>query len=233
MLTLLGALAAPPMLRRLALLLALPLLAARSLRAFPVNCTGGPCGPAHQDCGPAFGASAPQFHLRSKSCAINDPNGPLWDPRHRVFHLFWQERCAEPANGAGEGPVWGHAASRDFVRWTRLPNALWNDQHYDNSAVYTGASRQSQSVSQQCALSRPATPLAVTRRQRDDSGRITGAGLPRYLSELWEQADRRHGYLAGHRSARECLGPFMHAMDETRCHSKQHPEGSILGMAAA
>ena len=35
--------------------------------------------------------------------------------------------------------MWGHVASRDLIHWARLPVALWNDEPYDNSAIYTGS----------------------------------------------------------------------------------------------
>lgn len=39
----------------------------------------------------------------------------------------------------GHGPIYGHAASRDFTHWARLPVAIWNDQSYDNEAIFTGS----------------------------------------------------------------------------------------------
>jgi beta-fructofuranosidase len=35
--------------------------------------------------------------------------------------------------------VWGHVASKDLVHWCHLPVALWNDQRYDNDAIYSGS----------------------------------------------------------------------------------------------
>ena len=57
---------------------------------------------------------------------------------HGIYHNFYQIHIAEDMNGAGNGPDWGHWVSRDFVKWARLPVAIWNDQWYDNSAIYTG-----------------------------------------------------------------------------------------------
>ena len=53
-----------------------------------------------------------------------------------MYHLFYQFPIAIPG---GHGPVIGHVASRDMVRWTRLPVALWNDKYWDRDAVYTGS----------------------------------------------------------------------------------------------
>ena len=41
--------------------------------------------------------------------------------------------------GSGDGPDWGHWVSKDFTKWAQLPVAIWNDQYYDNSAIYTGS----------------------------------------------------------------------------------------------
>lgn len=133
------------------LLLAAPAVAAAALARLPrvagcptscVDAHGGdpgPCQPGREYCGAAFGASTPQFHVRSASCGENDPNFPLFDQRHSVYHSFWQEHAAEPQGGDGQGPVIGHAASTDLVHWARLPTAVWNDQDYDSVAIYTGS----------------------------------------------------------------------------------------------
>jgi len=102
-----------------------------------VNCTGGPCSPANQKCignPPKY-----TFHLNDPTCDINDPNGPFYDPVHGLYHNFYQIHIAENQNGAGDGPDWGHWVSRDFVKWTQLPVAIWNDEFYDNSAIFTGS----------------------------------------------------------------------------------------------
>ena len=63
----------------------------------------------------------------------------MYDPVHGVYHNFYQIHIAEYQNGLGDGPDWGHWVSRDFVRWAQLPVAIWNDQYYDNSAIFTGS----------------------------------------------------------------------------------------------
>ena len=71
-----------------------------------------------------------------KSCLMNDPNGPLFDPVHMLYHIFFQDHLALPG---GVGPVWAHAVSKDLAHWARLPVALWNDELYDSLAIYTGS----------------------------------------------------------------------------------------------
>ena len=41
--------------------------------------------------GTPWGPSAPQFHFHDASCGNNDPNAPLFDPNHRLYHLFYQD----------------------------------------------------------------------------------------------------------------------------------------------
>ena len=48
-----------------------------------------------------------------------------------MYHQFFQDHFA--------GISWGHWASRDFVKWTSLPVAIWHDQWYDGGAIFTGS----------------------------------------------------------------------------------------------
>ena len=101
--------------------------------------TKNPCGPDNQQCGEPFGSSSPQYHIHSLSCGMNDPNGPVFDPVHGMYHMFYQDHLAEPRDGLGSGPVYGHAVSRDLTKWARLPVAIWNDMPYDSGAIFTGS----------------------------------------------------------------------------------------------
>jgi len=105
------------------------------------QCTKGPCGPGNDIC--TVGSPTRfVFHLSDVACDINDPNGPFYDPVHKVYHNFYQDHLAE-ANPvgmkAGAGPDWGHWVSRDFLHWARLPVAIWNDKWFDNAAIFTGS----------------------------------------------------------------------------------------------
>jgi sucrose-6-phosphate hydrolase SacC (GH32 family) len=66
-------------------------------------------------------------------------DGPFYDPVHKLYHLFYQIHIALDMDGAGDGPDWGHWVSKDFTKWAQLPVAIWNDQYYDNSAIFTGS----------------------------------------------------------------------------------------------
>ena len=110
------------------------------------NCTdvpGGsqiyPCGPAHPLCAKSPTKPTYKYHLADPTCDINDPNGPFYDPVHKLYHNFYQIHVAEDQGGAGDGPNWGHWISSDFVHWAQLPVAIWNDRYFDNSAIFSGS----------------------------------------------------------------------------------------------
>ena len=99
------------------------------------NGTEAPCGPGNQMCPPGpFGSDAPQFHVRDLSCGENDPNGPVYDPVHGVYHLHYQNHV-----GCRGGRTYGHAVSRDFIHWAHMPISIWNDRPYDEHAIFTGS----------------------------------------------------------------------------------------------
>merc|ERR1719162_1932696 len=102
--------------------------------------TTAPCVPGRQVCPPGlFGdhgsaRHAAQFHVRDASCTLNDPNGPIYEPVHGVYHLHFQDHV-----GLHGGRTYGHAVSRDFAHWAHMPVSIWNDQPYDEKAIYTGS----------------------------------------------------------------------------------------------
>jgi len=112
----------------------------------PSTCLNGPCAPGNDFCGKPFD-NAPSFHLMDQhGCGENDPNGPVFDPVHGVFHHFYQIHLAY---GGGHGPDYGHFVSKDFVHWADVRTAIWNGldssvtpprvTKYDNEAIFTGS----------------------------------------------------------------------------------------------
>jgi fructan beta-fructosidase len=64
----------------------------------------------------------PQFHFSPVANWMNDPNGMVF--HNGEYHLFFQFY----PEGNTWGPMhWGHAVSKDLVRWQHLPIALYPD----------------------------------------------------------------------------------------------------------
>jgi sucrose-6-phosphate hydrolase SacC (GH32 family) len=103
------------------------------------NGTHVPCSRTNQRCAitpPQF----PVYHIHDRGgCGNNDVNAPFYDPRFGLYHVMFQEHISLPNGGVGAGPVFGHVVSWDLVHWARLEVAIWNDQPYDDVAIYTGS----------------------------------------------------------------------------------------------
>ncbi|OGV68321.1 MAG: hypothetical protein A2498_07990 [Lentisphaerae bacterium RIFOXYC12_FULL_60_16] len=63
--------------------------------------------------------SRPRLHFRPPSGWMNDPNGTLF--HDGWYHVFYQHH---PYSPAWDSMHWGHARSRDLVRWEHRPVAL-------------------------------------------------------------------------------------------------------------
>ncbi len=75
----------------------------------------------------------PQFHLAPAAGWINDPNGLICIDG--VYHAFFQHH----PYSEHWGPMhWGHATSRDLIRWQHQPIALAPDAAYDQDGCFSG-----------------------------------------------------------------------------------------------
>ncbi len=75
-----------------------------------------------------------KFHLMGEVGWINDPNGFV--QFQDQYHMFYQHYPYD----AVWGPMyWGHAVSRDLVKWDYLPIALAPDQTYDRDGCFSGS----------------------------------------------------------------------------------------------
>ena len=74
------------------------------------------------------------YHLMGEYGWINDPNGFI--QYKDKYHLFYQHYPYESV----WGPMhWGHAISKDLIKWAYLPIALAPDQDFDKDGCFSGS----------------------------------------------------------------------------------------------
>ncbi len=79
----------------------------------------------------------PSYHLTPEIGWMNDPNG--FCAFGGKYHLFWQYN---PFAVKWDTIYWGHAATKDFVKWDYLPIALAPDKPYDwGYGCFSGTAR--------------------------------------------------------------------------------------------
>lgn len=87
----------------------------------------------------------PIFHVTAPAQWVNDPNGPIF---HKGFyHLFYQLTPDQDESGI---KYWGHARSRDLVKWEHLPIAIAPSADLGEESIWSGC----------CVVNGLGTPLA-------------------------------------------------------------------------
>ena len=79
----------------------------------------------------------PAFHLTGGVGWINDPNG--FSVYRGEYHLFFQYY---PFGTYWSSMHWGHAKTKDFIRWERLPCAMAPDEPYDGYGCFSGSAAE-------------------------------------------------------------------------------------------
>ncbi len=85
----------------------------------------------------------PVFHLTPWIGWMNDPNG--FSCYRGQYHLFYQYY---PYDTQWDSMHWGHAVSRDLLRWEYLPAALAPDEWYDSFGAFSGSAIEREDGSQ-------------------------------------------------------------------------------------
>ncbi|MEM2742175.1 MAG: glycoside hydrolase family 32 protein [Nitrososphaeria archaeon] len=75
-----------------------------------------------------------KFHLMGECGWVNDPNGFIF--YNGLYHCFFQYNPFEPFWGP---TYWGHAVSKDLVKWDHLPIALAPNEEYDKDGCFSGS----------------------------------------------------------------------------------------------
>lgn len=81
----------------------------------------------------------PEFHFSVPIGWMNDPNG--FSEFMGEHHLFFQYYPYDVNWGSMH---WGHARSKDFIKWEYLPTALAPDESYDSLGTFSGSAVEEQ-----------------------------------------------------------------------------------------
>ena len=106
----------------------------------------------------------PRFHFTPAKNFMNDPNGLVF--LDGEYHLFYQHN---PEGDRWGHMSWGHAVSRDLLRWEHLPLAMREE---DGIMIFSGSAVVDRAnTSGLCGASRRRLPRRHLHRPHRRSGR--------------------------------------------------------------
>ncbi|KAI9016507.1 glycosyl hydrolase [Phycomyces nitens] len=80
-----------------------------------------------------FTANRPRYHFQGPVNWMNDPSAPWHDGEY--YHVYYQHN---PYSEEWGNMTWGHAISKDMVRWVDKPLAIYPDQPFDIEGAFDG-----------------------------------------------------------------------------------------------
>ncbi len=78
----------------------------------------------------------PSYHFSASNGWLNDPNGLVHF--RGEYHMFYQYHPDTLEDRGAVGACWGHAVSKDMLRWRDLPIALMPSEPYDKDGCWSG-----------------------------------------------------------------------------------------------
>ena len=146
------------------------------LKSIPLAAFLLSCGPVKRQAEESLSYTEPhrpQIHFTPKAKWMNDPNGMVY--HNGTYHLFYQHY----PDSTVWGPMhWGHATSKDMIRWEHQPIAL-----YPDSLGYIFSGSAVADVANTSGFGKPGvTPLVAIFTHHDPIGEKNGSNTYQYQS---------------------------------------------------
>ncbi|PWN93752.1 Arabinanase/levansucrase/invertase [Acaromyces ingoldii] len=98
---------------------------------------GGPAGASSVATQDPFTRWRPSYHFIAPKNWMNDPCGPLFDPKTGLYHLLYEYN---PKGATWGNMSWMHATSTDLVTWRHVSNepVIKSSTAYDGEGIFSG-----------------------------------------------------------------------------------------------